>query len=69
MLLPELRRRLRDQTLHRRLIKWEISLKNLSYARNAIDKIARGIKNMEPDLWKSTSKSASTTERQKAYYT
>jgi hypothetical protein len=45
MILLELRRRLRDQTLHRILSKWGISLKNLSNARNATNKIARRIKN------------------------
>jgi transposase len=45
MPLLELRGRLRYQTLHRRLSKREISLKNLLNARNATNKIARRIKN------------------------
>jgi hypothetical protein len=45
MLLSKLRRKLRDQTLHRRLSKWEISLKNLPNAGNATHKLARRIKN------------------------
>jgi hypothetical protein len=45
MPLPELRRRLRDQTLHRRLSKRKISLKNLANAKNATHRLARRIKN------------------------
>jgi hypothetical protein len=45
MPLPELRRRLRDQTLHKKLSKREISLKNLTIARNTINKLARTIEN------------------------
>jgi hypothetical protein len=45
MPLPELRRRLRDQTLHRKLSKREISLKNLTIARNTTNKLARTIEN------------------------
>jgi hypothetical protein len=45
MPLPKLKRRLWDQTLHKRLSKWEISLKKLSNARNATHKLARRIKN------------------------
>jgi hypothetical protein len=45
MPLPELRGRLRDQTLHRRLSKREISLKNLPNVRNAAYKLVRRIKN------------------------
>jgi hypothetical protein len=45
MPLLEPRRRLRDQTPHRRLSKREISLKNLSNARNVTNQISRGIKN------------------------
>jgi hypothetical protein len=45
MPLAELRGRLRDQTLHRRLSKREITLKDLANARNATHKLARRIKN------------------------
>jgi hypothetical protein len=46
MPLPGPRGRLRDQTLHRRLSKLEISLQHLPNVRNATNKIARRIKNM-----------------------
>jgi hypothetical protein len=46
MPLPKLRQRLRDQTLHRRLSKWEISLKDFFKARNATNKLTRRIKNL-----------------------
>jgi hypothetical protein len=45
MPLPELRQRLRDQTLHRKLSKREISLKNLTIVRNTTNKLARTIEN------------------------
>jgi hypothetical protein len=45
MPLLELRWRLWDQTLHRRLSKWEIILKNLPNARNGTHELARRIKN------------------------
>jgi hypothetical protein len=45
MSFAELRRRLRNQTLHRRLSKWEISLKNHPNTRNATNKIPRRIGN------------------------
>jgi hypothetical protein len=41
MPLLELRRRPRNQTLHRGLSKREISLKNLSDARNTTNKVER----------------------------
>jgi hypothetical protein len=50
MPLLELRRRLRDQTLHRRLSKREIILKNLANARNTTHKYARRIKNLQTRL-------------------
>jgi hypothetical protein len=46
MPLSKLRRRLREQTLHRRLSKWEISLKDFFEVRNATNKLAIGIKNL-----------------------
>jgi hypothetical protein len=45
MPLPELQRRLSDKTLHRRLNKREISLKDHSNARNTNNKITRRVKN------------------------
>jgi hypothetical protein len=52
MPLPELRWRLRDQTLHRRLSKWEIILKDFSNAWNATNKLARRVKNLRTRLAK-----------------
>jgi hypothetical protein len=46
MSLSELKRRLQDQTLHRRLSKWEISLKDIANARDAINMLARRVKNI-----------------------
>jgi hypothetical protein len=54
MPLLELRRRQRDQTLHRRLSKSEISLKNLPNARNATNQIAKESKNMRIRFAKKT---------------
>jgi hypothetical protein len=45
MPLLELQRRLRDETLHRRLSRREISLKDLSNARNSTNKITRRVTN------------------------
>jgi hypothetical protein len=45
MSLTELRRRLRDQTLHRRLSNREISLKIFANARDVTNTLARRIKN------------------------
>jgi hypothetical protein len=52
MPLPELKRRLRNQALQRRLSKWKISLKNISNARDATNTLARRIKNMRIRLVK-----------------
>jgi hypothetical protein len=46
MSLLELRRRLRDQTVHRRWSNREIRLKNFTNARGAINTLARRMKNM-----------------------
>jgi hypothetical protein len=45
MPLPELKRRLRNQTLHRYLSKRKIILKNLPNARNTTSKVTAGIMN------------------------
>jgi hypothetical protein len=52
MPLSKLRQRMREQTLHRRINKWEISLKDFFKARNAINKLARRIKNLRTRLVK-----------------
>jgi hypothetical protein len=52
MPLLELRRRLRDQTLHRRLSKREISLKDFANKRNTTNKSAKRIKNLQTRLAK-----------------
>jgi hypothetical protein len=52
MPLPELGRRLRNQAPQRRLSRWEISLKNISNARDATNMLARRIKNMRIRLAK-----------------
>jgi hypothetical protein len=49
MPLSELRRRLQNQAPQRRLSEWEISLKNISDARDATNTIARTINNMR--IW------------------
>jgi hypothetical protein len=46
MPLPELERRLRNQTPQRRLSRKKISLKNISNARDATNTLARRVKNM-----------------------
>jgi hypothetical protein len=46
MSLPELERRLRSQAPQRRLSRWEISLKNISNARDATNTLARRIENI-----------------------
>jgi propanediol utilization protein len=46
MPLPELKKRLRNQTPQRRLSRRKISLKNMSNARDATNMLARRIKNM-----------------------
>jgi hypothetical protein len=46
MPLPELGRRLRNQAPQRRLSRREISLKNISIARDATNSLARRIKNI-----------------------
>jgi hypothetical protein len=45
MPLPKLRRRLRDQTLHRRLSTIKISLKDFTNMRDATNTLARRVKN------------------------
>jgi hypothetical protein len=46
MPLPELRRRLRDQTLHRKLSTRKISLKDIANMRDVTNTLARRVKNM-----------------------
>jgi hypothetical protein len=46
MPLPKLRRRLRDQTLHRILSTRKISLKDFANTRDATNTLARRVKNM-----------------------
>jgi hypothetical protein len=46
MPLRKIKRRLRDQTLHRRLSTRKISLKDFANTRDAINKFARRVKNM-----------------------
>jgi hypothetical protein len=52
MPLPDLGRRLWNQAPQRRLRRWEISLKNISNARDATNTLARRIKNMRIRLAK-----------------
>jgi anionic cell wall polymer biosynthesis LytR-Cps2A-Psr (LCP) family protein len=52
MPFPELRRILRDQTLHRRLSNRENSLKSFDNVRDATNMLARRIKNMQIRLAK-----------------
>jgi hypothetical protein len=52
MPLPELVRRLWNQAPQRRLSRWEISLKNISNARDATNTLTRRIKNMRIRLAK-----------------
>jgi hypothetical protein len=46
MPLPKLRWSLWDQTLHRRLSEWEISLKDIANERDGTNTLARRVKNM-----------------------
>jgi hypothetical protein len=46
MSLPKLRRRLRDQTLHRRLSTRKISLNDFANTRDATNMLARRVKNI-----------------------
>jgi hypothetical protein len=52
MPLPDLRRRLWNQAPKRRLSRWEISLKNISNARDVTNTLARRIENMQIRLAK-----------------
>jgi hypothetical protein len=46
MSFSELWRRMRDQTLHKKLRKWEISLKNIANVRDTTNMLVRRVKSM-----------------------